>query len=96
VSFCNVREKSEADGPSNRRLCGKRIGEACAFKALPQHLDLAPLRCMKQHDIALYKAVVEEFFGMLAWDICYKAWPFENLFERRTLAAGHLNGWHGT
>jgi hypothetical protein len=96
VSFCNGKEKSEAGRPSNRRLCRNGIGKACALKTLPQNLDLAPLRCMKQHNGTLHKAVIEEFFGMLAWDIRYKAWPFENLFERRALAAGHLNGWHGT
>jgi hypothetical protein len=95
VSFCNGKEKSDAGRPSNRWLCCKRIAEGGALKALPQDLDLAALRSMQQHNVAFHETVIEEFFGMLAWDIRYKARPFENLFERRTLAAGHLNGWHG-
>jgi hypothetical protein len=88
--------KKQSGRALNRRRCCKGIGEACAFKALPQELELTPLSCMEQHDVAFHKPVVEELLGMLARDIRYKAWPFENFFERRALAAGHLNGWHGT
>jgi hypothetical protein len=83
-------------GPLNRRLRCEGIGKARALKALPEDLELAPLGGMEQHHVAFHDPVIEEFLGMLAWDIRYKAWPFENLFERRALAAGHLNGWHGT
>jgi hypothetical protein len=96
VSFCNGKEKSEAGCLLNRRLGCKGIGEACASKALPQDLNLTPLRCMEQHDVAFHKSVIKELLGVLAGDVRYKAWPFKNLFERRALATGHLNGWHGT
>jgi hypothetical protein len=80
----------------NRGLCCKGVGEARAFKALPQEFDLAQLGSVEQHHVAFHKSVVEKFLSMFAWNIRYKAWPLENLFERRTLAAGHLDGWHGT
>jgi hypothetical protein len=90
------QRKKRSGGALNRRLYCKGIAETHALKALPQDLDLAPLRCVEQHDIAFHKPVVEQFLGVLAWDIRYEAGTFENLFERRALAAGHLNGWHGT